>query len=160
MLKPETNGPIASFCMVFWNGFSPPKTRDLLLSKVLYTYVEIAGRYRFSANLILFLAAMSAATSYHFSLDVRLRSSQNITTCNCESLLFPEVIYQDIPTEPLVFAFLSVEHLRESQVMCIDKAPRLCPTIQPCLMKRYGRVSATVTWLPKKMGFRDFYRNM
>ena len=89
MLKPETNGPIASFCMVFWNGFSPPKTRDLLLSKVLYTYVEIAGRYRFSANLILFLAAMSAATSYHFSLDVRLRSSQNITTCNCESLLFP-----------------------------------------------------------------------
>lgn len=71
MLKHETNGPIASFCMVFGMVFH---------ARFYVRYVEIAGRYRFSANLILFLAAMSAVTSYHFSLDVRLRSSQITTT--------------------------------------------------------------------------------
>lgn len=80
MLKHETNGPIASFCMVFGMVFRLQRHVICCFPRFYIRYVEIAGRYRFSANLILFLAAMSAATSYHFSLDVRLRSSQITTT--------------------------------------------------------------------------------
>lgn len=126
MLKPETNGPIASFCMFFWMFFHLQRHVICYFPRFYIRYVEIAGRYRFSANLILFLAAMSAATSYHFSLDVRLRSSQISTTCNCESLLSPRSF--KIFKRNLCFC-VSVrwENLRESQLMCICLTPKSLP---------------------------------